>query len=484
MFSTCLASRVEIFADNFYRIKVGRFLSILILNIKIMKRINLKQEEGYILPYLLVAFLLITTTLALTVNLFYFYNKYEIKKINKKKLELACSSAIQQFISQNRGKIKADYTLIIDSTEVNLACRQKGLYLQVSAFAKNRLDSTLVTYLLAERISQPFENAVVISRSSLNAVVAGKTKVVGDIVGSSNNYKMENLPGVGKASGKWIEGKTKIDEMIPQRLYADSLFLNVVSQKNKIESSRIKTYNGSITLDSNTFKHYDPLKCFYVKGDVTINGKLLDEKRRAQQIFVEGRTRIESNTKTNIELEIYCDSTIIISPGCEIKNLLLYSKSNLIISRDVSCKNVQFFSERGIECDKVVMNYPSTLCVYINSKDAAKQTSKIEIKDSRINGSILLLTTEPGTNSNKSKILIKESTVQGIVYSENNTELYGSVFGTVYTNCFLFYKKPTEYYNWLVDFNINRKKLDGLYLQPLGFTAVPKLAILREKWEF
>lgn len=449
-----------------------------------MKRINFKQEEGYVLPYLLVALLLITTTLVLTINLFYFYNKYEIKKTNKKKLELACSSAIQQFISQNSGKIIAGYTLRIDSTDINLACRQKGLYLQVSVFAKNRLDSTLVIYLLAENISPPFENAVVISKSSLNAAVAGKTKVVGDIVGSSNNFKIENLPGVGKASGRWIEGKTKIEEMIPQKLYTDSLFVNVISQKNNIESSRIKTYNMSVTLDSNTFRQYDSLKSFYVKGDLTIGGKLLNEKRRVQQIFVEGRTRIEANTKTNIELEIYCDSTTIISPGCEIKNLLMYSKSNLIISRDVSCKNVQFFSERGIECDKVVMNYPTILCVYVDSKDVTKQTSMIEIKGSRINGSILLLTSDPGTNSNKSKILIKESIIQGIVYSENNTELYGSVFGTVYTNSFLFYKKPTEYYNWLVNININRKKLDRLYLQPMGFTSTPKFAILKEKWEF
>ena len=227
----------------------------------IMKRINFKQEDGYVLPYLLVALLLITTTLVLTVNLFYFYNKYEIIKTNKKKLELACSSAIQQFISQNSGKNKTGYTLRIDSTEVNLACRQKGLYLQVSVFAKNRLDSTMVTYLLAESISPPFENAVVISKASLNAAVAGKTKVVGDIVGSSSNYKMENLPGpgVGKASGRWIEGKTKIEEMIPQKLFTDSLFVNVISQKNNIESSRIKTYNMSVTLDSNTFRQYDSL---------------------------------------------------------------------------------------------------------------------------------------------------------------------------------------------------------------------------------
>lgn len=60
----------------------------------IIKKHN--SESGYVLPYLLVSIVLITTLLVITFNLFFLYGKHETKKYNKKKLDLACYSAVQK----------------------------------------------------------------------------------------------------------------------------------------------------------------------------------------------------------------------------------------------------------------------------------------------------------------------------------------------------------------------------------------------------
>lgn len=451
------------------------------------------HQDGYVLPYLLVTFLLITTMLILSVNLIYFYNKHQVKKYQKKKLELACYTAIQQYMAHNifvpLVSIKEKYSLNVDSTDVTLNCSYKGLFLQINAVAKTSplssiKDSASVTCLLSDKLSLPFENAVVISKSSLNPVVAGNTKIQGNIVSSANKFKTGILPGIGKASLNWINGKINVEEMIPQKLFKDSLITKNIITLNNSFPPGAKIIYGNITIDQNNLAQYDSLKYIYVRGDLTINGHLLNDKRKVQKIFVGGVTKIESETKSNIDLEIYCDSTITIGSASELENVILYSKSSLTINRDVLCKNAQFFSAKGIEVNKAVLLYPSILCVYADTKKSNNKDCYINISASRVNGSTMLLTSEPGSNKNNSKISIKESVVQGIVYSENNTELYSSLVGALYTYNVLYYKKPTEYFNWFVDLNISRINLDHRFLQPIGFSSTSKLAILREKWNY
>ncbi|MBI1937432.1 MAG: hypothetical protein HYS25_04845 [Ignavibacteriales bacterium] len=443
-----------------------------------------KDESGYALPYLLVTFLLVTTLLVLTINFFYIYNKYEIRKQNKKKLDLACYSAVQQFIAKEKIDLSEEQIFLVDSTEVLLNCRQKGFYYSLTAKSKNKTDSSAVTCLLAEKAEDPFDNAVVISRPGLNAVVAGSTKIVGNILGTTDKVTKGKIFGVGQVRENYHEGIVKASEKIFPKLFNDSVLTNEIFNAHDNITSAVKIFDENVTIDKYFLARNDTASQLFINGDLTLTGSLTSNKK-TKQIFVSGKTTVETKTVTDVDFEIYCDSTLTINAEAVIENLLVSAKSKIKIGGNVLCKNVQFISQKEIECENAVMNFPSILCLYVEPEDTAKQRSAITINESRINGTIMLLASDAASNKNKSRILIDDkSKIQGLIYSENNVELSSSVTGTLYTYNIMFYKKPTQYINWLVNLNINRKKLDELFLIPVGFTKSPKLEILKETWEY
>jgi hypothetical protein len=448
-------------------------------------QINHKYQDGFTLPYLLVTFLLVTTLIYITMNFFYLYNKYEIRKYNKKKLDLACYSAVQRFISEDKVNITGIYKLKVDSVNVLLTGSYKGLYYQITALAKYKQDSSCVTYLTAEKITFPFNNAVVISKPGLNATVAGNTKIIGNILGTTNKIAKGNITGIGQTNSNYLEGKINVAVNIFPKLFNDSLFMNIITQTKKTWTSKSKVITENMIIDNNYFSQYDSVLQYYVYGNLSITGSLSNHNTGTKQIFVTGTAIIDNNVKSNKDLEIYCDSSVVINSNSSLENLIVYAKNKIQIKPGVVCKNVQFYSEKGIECEKTIMNYPSIMCLYVNPKDTSKQKSTITINSSHINGSIMLISSEIASAKNKSKILIDaNSKIQGLIYSENNVDISSPVVGTVYTYGFYFYKKPTEYVNWFVDQKIDRNSLDNSFLLPLGFNKTHKLEILSEKWEY
>lgn len=73
---------------------------------------SMKDEGGFILPsVLMISFLIISLLLSLFVAL-YFRQLIEIKKINKKKLDLACFSAIERHLVSAGMKLKSGREVI------------------------------------------------------------------------------------------------------------------------------------------------------------------------------------------------------------------------------------------------------------------------------------------------------------------------------------------------------------------------------------
>lgn len=442
-----------------------------------------KNESGYVLPYLLVAILLITTLVVTMFNLFFLYDKYEIRKYNKKKLDLACYSAVQKLIAEDTLDFREIETVLIDSTSVELLIKQKGLYYTVTATAKSKKDSSKVEYLLAERMREPFDNALIITRPSLNAAVTGKTKIIGNILGTTKKIDKGRIFGIAQADSNYLTGSIKTDPMLFQKLYKDSLLLKEFINWGMSEDKKTITLYENILVDKDFVSRYDSVENIIIKGNLTFNGTITAAHNSTKRIYVTGKTLIEQEADIKYNTEVYCDSTVSIKRGATLENILITSKSKIVAEPLVKCKNVQLISQRGIECNSIVLKFPSILCLYINPGDTSKQRSKLSIIKSKINGTVMLLSSEIAASTNKSKILIdSESSVHGVVYSENNVEAYGSILGAIYTNNVLYYKKPTEYVNWLVDMKIDRTRLDKHFLMPVGFNNKPQLEILKETW--
>ena len=443
------------------------------------------NNSGYALPFLLVTYLLVTSMLVITINFFYIFDKYEIRKYHKKKLDLACRSAVEQFISSKIFDWSKDKIINVDSTDVILQCQRKGIYYSITSLAKNKRDSSSVTFLLGEPVSTPFDNAVIISRPSLNAAVTGHTKIVGDILCTASNLSKRIIMGIDKSSSEYLTGKINTDNDIRPKLFSDSLVSSLFTQHGFIPIRECMEIPEGVPLDSLLISSNDSVSNYYAAGNLALAGNLWRIKNKTIKVFVSAETMIQNGTKSNADIEIFCDSTFTIGSGAQIENMIITAGSYIKICPGAVCKNVQLFSKKGIQCDNAFFKFPSVLCLYVDPIDTSKQKCRINIKESRINGSIMLISTEVGTEVNKSRIIIDEkSRIQGLVYSENNCENHSEVAGAVYTYNFYYYKKPTEYINWLVDLRINRKKLDELFLLPLGFYENHNLEIIKETWNY
>ena len=108
-------------------------------------------EGGYILPSVLLISFLIITLLFGILSVIWFNHTFDIKRINKKELDLACYSAIQKhlilFAKDSSG---GNYYTKIDSIDVLVNYHIKGLFYSVSAKSTYSRDSSKVHYYWPE----------------------------------------------------------------------------------------------------------------------------------------------------------------------------------------------------------------------------------------------------------------------------------------------------------------------------------------------
>lgn len=441
----------------------------------------LKNETGYILPSVLFISMLVTTLLFGILAIIFFYNNSNQKMINKTKLDFACYSALQQFISNPISTLEAQELIIIDSIKVKLSSKLKGLYTQIATTAINGKDSSKVIYLLGNKMSNTLENAIIISKENLRASVAGNTKVNGDMLLTSDKIKIGRISGIKSAGKNYRDGKITIQEDIETKLFNEQLFLELFKNEKLFISST--DIDGSYNLDNESIITLILNKNNRINGNLIISGDIKSENYSNTNIIVSGEVIVRSESKLIADLEIISDSSITIEENTIIEDAILISKNKIVIEDNSQFKNVQLFSLKGIEITRSEFKYPSILVVYSNLDEDINLNNKIKIEASIVNGSIMLINSTTGLANNKNLIEIDEdSQIQGLIYCENNCQIAGEVSGMIYTYSFWYYKEPTEYINWLVDVKVDRNKLNKAFLLPLGLTKVNNYDILKETW--
>lgn len=448
-----------------------------------------KYENGYALPSVLLISLLVLTILLSLLSIIYFTNKGTNKLLEKKRLELACYSAVQMAISDTTLMFTDTSVVLIDSLNVFLQISQKGFWREITAVSNGINDSIKFIFTLGFKSNENgyFENAIVFSHPNLRATIAGNTEIKGDILSTSKQINVENIFGEPPTRNDYHNGKIKINQQIKSHLIEDSLFKQIEKSFFNISQDIIEVKE----LDQfNILEFEEGVKYFFNQGltitgfnDDKVNSNIKKKNDNTIIINVEGKVKFNDGIIFKKHLEIYSDSLIVIGKNCYLENVILFSKGPIFIDDGSMFKNVQLFSRDSIFIRDSQFNYPSIICLNIDDTDSANQDNAIVIENSIINGSVLLMTKTSGLSSNRTKIKIDEkSKVHGIVYSENNLELIGEVFGTVFTYNFWYYKEPTEYINWLINVKVNREKLEQWFLIPPIFSNQGKYQILKEEW--
>lgn len=447
------------------------------------KRCKNKFNEGYALPSVLLVSLLVMTLLLSILSIIYFTDRGTSRLIEKQKLKLACYSSVQMALADSVLLFSDSSNIRTENFDVLLKTRQYGFWREVIASSKGIIDSVKLRYLIGIQSTENsyFDNAIVISRPNLRASVAGNTKIVGDILGTSDQIIISNIFGEPPIKKDYHTGVKKIDNKIKSQLMPDSLFNTIAAVFDNTHSEII--IENQYELNQDELDIFEPVVVYSALNDLTINGTINSKETDEILLKTIGVLTIQENTSVKYPALLYSDSLIIIESNCNLQNIILHSKGPIIIHEGSTFKNVQIFSEDSIYIDGAQFDYPSIICLSVDDTIAEKKNKAIILENSIVNGSILLMTNTSGLSSNRTKIRIdKKSKVQGLIYSENNVELYGEVFGTVFTFNFWYYKEPTEYINWLINVNVNREKLNKWFLLPAVFQNICEYQILKEEW--
>lgn len=446
-----------------------------------LKKIIL-YTSGYALPSVLLITLLVVTSIMGLLTVIFFYDGISMRMIEKKKLELAGYSALQMLLSDTTGISAGNSMYNIDSISVTTNTRLKGFYWEVTTTVRGINDSSKVNYLLGSPVenSRLFINAVILSRPNLRATVAGDTKITGNILATTKRIIKGNIFGEPPVEEDYLDGEIIVDTDIPVQLAQDSLFDKIYDNLANRDSAYIEF--ESFRLDENTIKTINPFELIKLSANLQVSGKLNSAGQNIPvNIFAEGKVIIHKDTYSDIDLSIIAGSEVIIGRNVHLENALIFSDLAITISADSYFKNVQLFSRNKIIIRGSRFDYPSLICLNIDASDSTKLNNSLEISSSVVNGAVLLMTSSSGLSNNKTKIKIDDkSKVQGVIYSENNLELLGEVYGSVYSYNFWFYKEPNEYINWLVNINVNRKDMSNWFLLPVALSESNKLEVLKK----
>lgn len=437
---------------------------------------TIKKEDGYILSNVIVFSFVIFSLLLSVLSFYYILNSITVKKITKKELDLACYSATQNFI-QNISEYNVDQEVVVNGISVNLSSRLTGLYLKVSASAKSTRDSTKIISHFGQKSDSLFNNALIMSTPQLQASVAGKTKITGNILATNDNFRKGNIFGIPRLKGDFIDGKIIKENNVNQKAFSDSL-LQAIFYTDEIDTTII--INGNLQLTERNFNTFI-YEQYKINGDLSVSGNIISKKNI--EFIVTGSTEFSDNANIDINLEIATDSSLTINSGCKIKNAIFIARKDVNVLGDNIFENVKLFAERNISVEGSTFLFPSIIAAYSEVNDTSNLNNKIEISSSAVNGTVMLINSTVGLNNNKTMVSVdKSSIIHGLIYCENLLELESPVNGVVYTNKFYFYKRPTTYINWLVNVKINRNELDKWFLFPIGFSVTNNFELIKEEW--
>lgn len=281
---------------------------------------------------------------------------------------------------------------------------------------------------------------------------------------------------------------------------------NYVTDKTAVYLTSISkslSYSGNVTLTGNSQLPSTFIETAYINnsankftnnGKITISDirlpeinpdfeKIFEETKGLQTALKDVEKPKDSlyyNSFFNETKDIYINSLLsnIIFKG----NFILRSKDSIRIQKSTVLEDViliapkitfesgfkgtvQAFATKGIELEeKVILNYPSVLCVYNKNEEESKIIIK---KESTISGGIVLFGNGADDFDKTSMEIAEEGLIFGDIYCTGKLALKSNVYGSVYTNRFFVKTMASSYDNTISDVEINASK------RPAYFISIP-----------
>ena len=287
-------------------------------------------------------------------------------------------------------------------------------------------------------------------------VLAGNTKIMGTAHLPERGVKMGNIHGYGYYAQQLIYGKEKRSGLELPKLTGEiqSQLTKLTSLGHQPKAERISLKKNM--LYANSFKNPTQV----IQGDDVV----LDE------IILTGNIIVWASHKIEVKASSRLQDVLLLAPNVEIDD---WSKGNF-----------QVLASKTIKVGRgAVLEYPSILAVKTYGRDSLFQKSiepNIYMDSHAQVRGMVLYQDQSDPNRIKPHIKIDENAkVIGEVYSSQNVELKGSVFGSLTTSGFVALENGSIYQNHIYNGQINSEILDRQYAGLVYGNSIPNQVV---KW--
>lgn len=343
-------------------------------------------------------------------------------------------------------KVRLNDTIAIDLKEEDYKSLKVhrdfwGVFEKVTTVSKIKKSTLKKAAIIGGTQPENNRTALYIQDNNKPLVLVGNTKIEGVAYLSRQGVKSGTISGHSYYGSQLIYGATRVSSNLPKLLSETSIQINTIeNQISRIPQEQFLNVENGKTYTNSFLK---PTQVIFSNGVIQLN-----------TITLTGNIIIQSKTKITVEASSKLKDVILIAPEIEIQN---HVKGNF---QAIASKEIIVYKN-------VTLAYPSALILKEKESTSIKNTTpnKIIIEDNvTINGLIVYLGIPKTSNHNVQIELKEKSIIKGEIYCNQNLELKGTVFGTVYTNNFIAKQFGSVYQNHIYNGTITVNKLAEEYI--------------------
>ncbi|MDW8850094.1 hypothetical protein SD960_08335 [Flavobacterium sp. MMLR14_040] len=361
---------------------------------------------------------------------------------------------------------------------------QEELYIQNQSVLNFALGNKTVVTEIEKDENSGIEGSYVTKSYGLLSLVLAKSYISNDTVSSvhfvgERNLDKNSIYLTNLSKSLFYSGTVKLigDNQLPSTFIETSYINNDLNKL--VTEGKISVSESQLPEINTDFK-----KIFQsIKSEAT---KLSDLEKPKDSLF------FNSFFNTTKEIKVKSILSNMIFKG----NFILRSEDSIRVKKNTVLEDViliapkitfeegfkgtiQAFATTGIELEeKVILNYPSVICVYNDSSDE----SKIKIKkECQVNGAVVLFGNTNNLIDKNTIEIDEEGLLFGDLYCSGKLMLKSNVYGSVYTNRFFLKTTASSYENMICNIEINTSKRPDYFISiPLFNTQKTTYSVIKK----
>lgn len=442
--------------------------------------LEIQNEEGSALLTVLIVIVIITVFIGAVLFGIVIQNRFIQEDINETKARYAAEAGIAVFLDNTPYRsIKRDTSttfFIQDSTEIRLTAKPFGGFLDIESKAHAKGKEKTIRVLAGALSTDVFEYAVVLGDTSSVLMVTGSTQMKGDILTGQIGTRSTDFKGTPFSGSIEGEREQRRGELLPD---FDMEFITNQEERfgasfnNEQYRAYLSRYEGSSSppVQEKDTLYFEESISWVSQDSIACPDDLT--------IVVNGNAVFNGNYHFGRFTRIIVKDTLQVGGSVTGHNLLLYAGKSIQIGGSAALSAQAISGDDIIIRDNAYLKYPSLLYSGQEFSEERKEYI-IDIRgESIVDGTVLYPIQTNNFTSELFRIRVSDqATVRGGIYTLGQTELEGTVLGTLLTRQFYFYESPSSYINWLRNVVIDTSERPAHYVIPLGFSENPEYEIL------